>query len=123
MEFIKSIWRNRYVHAQRIALAATPLSVIGFIKIMGSTGGEMPVIWPLMLVLGLALTCTAYLLGGFLTAVKYALRIAKWGWLVIPFPFDLVTGFVAFFVGILVFLLVPIIPVRKAYLENAAYRN
>ena len=118
MEFVKSIWRNRYVHAQRIALAATPLSVIGFIKIMGSTGGEISLVWPLMLALGLVLSCVAYFLGGFWTAVKYALRIAKWGWLVVPFPYDIVTGIVAFFAGLLMFLLVPILPVRKAYLEN-----
>lgn len=120
---MKSFWKNRYVHAQRIALAATPLSVIGFIGIIGSMDGEMVAIWPILFVLGMALTCVAYLLGGLLTAIKCALKIAKWGWIIIPFPYDLVTGFLAFFAGLLVFLLVPIIPVRKAYLEHTAYSN
>ena len=123
MEFIKSIWRNRYVYAQCIALVATPLSVLGFVKIMGSTGGEISTIWPLLFALGLTLTCAAYLLGGLLTAIKYSLQVAKWGWLVVPFPYDIATGIIAFFLGLLMFLLVPIIPIRKAYLENAHCRD
>ena len=123
MEVMKSIWSKRYVYAQRIALVATPLSVLGFVNILGNTGGRIPVIWSLMFLLGLTLTAVAYLLGGFWTAVKSAGKIAKWGWLVIPFPYDIVTGIAAFFVGLLVFLLVPIIPIRKAYREHANSRG
>lgn len=58
--------------------------------------------------LGILIGMGSYLFGGFGT-------IAKWGWLVVPFPYDIVTGVVAFAVSLIVFIMVPIIPVRKAY--------
>lgn len=118
MELIKKIWKNRYHYAQYIALVATLLSVVGFTQMMSSMDGERSVIWPLMFGLGLMLTAVAYILGGLLTALKCSLQIAKWGWLVVPFPFDIATGVAAFGVSILVFLLVPIIPIRKAAKEH-----
>ena len=53
------------------------------------------------------------------TAVKMAGKIAKWGWIILPFPYDIVTGLVAFFISIFVFMALPIIPIRKAYKEQS----
>ena len=60
----------------------------------------------------------SYFFGGFGTAVKMAGKIAKWGWLIVPFPYDIVTGVVSFFISIMVFIGLPIIPIRKAYKEQ-----
>ena len=46
-------------------------------------------------------------------------KIAKWGWIILPFPYDIVTGLVAFFISIFVFMALPIIPIRKAYKEQS----
>ena len=60
----------------------------------------------------------SYFFGGFGTAVRMAGKIAKWGWLIVPFPYDIVTGMVSFFISIMVFIGLPIIPIRKAYKEQ-----
>ena len=51
--------------------------------------------------------------------MKMAGKIAKWGWIILPFPYDIVTGLVAFFISIFVFMALPIIPIRKAYKEQS----
>ena len=55
---------------------------------------------------------------GGLELVRMAGKIAKWGWLIVPFPYDIVTGMVSFFISIMVFIGLPIIPIRKAYKEQ-----
>ena len=119
METIKNSWKNRYIYAKYIALAATPLSSIGFVMMMKNTveGGNALAIWPLMFVMGLILSCCAYCLGGLWTAIKSALAIAWRGWFVVPFPYDVVTGIVAFIFAVLAFFLLPIIPISKALKE------
>ena len=114
MEIIKNIVDNRYTYAQYLALPATVLSCLGFYHVIG----QGPAIWALVALLGMALTFCAYCLGGLLTAVRSSLSIAKWGWLVVPFPYDLATFAAAFIFSLIVFFLVPIIPIRKAYKEN-----
>ena len=102
---------KRMVIAQYIALGATCLSVLGFFlsySTSSTVGGTL-------MGLGILIGMVPYLFGGFGTAVKMAGTIAKWGWLVVPFPYDIVTGVVAFAVSLVVFIMVPIIPVRKAY--------
>lgn len=116
MEFIKKIWANRYTYAQYLALVATPLSIIGWWMQMQGTG--LSTLWALMFCVGLTLTVFAYCLCGLGTAVKSALSIAKWGWFVAPFPYDLLTFVLAFVFSLYAFLFIPIIPVRKAFKEN-----
>lgn len=114
METMKKIVNNRYTYAQFIALPATVLSCIGFYKVID--GGST--IWSCMLILGLFLSLCAYCLGGLWTAVKSALGIAKWGWIAVPFPYDLVALPITFILALLIFFLAPIIPIRKAFKEN-----
>ena len=115
MEIVKNIIDNRYTYAQYIALPATILSCLGFFNVINEAQSG---IWAVMLVLGILLSVCAYCLGGLLTAIKSSLSIAKWGWFVVPFPYDLATFPVAFIVSMFVLFLAPIIPIRKACKEN-----
>lgn len=100
--------------AQYIALGATCLTVLGFV-LSGIFGGRIPMS---MMGYGVMAGIVSYFFGGFGTAVKMAGKIAKWGWLIVPFPYDIVTGMVSFFISIMVFIGLPIIPIRKAYKEQ-----
>jgi len=42
-------------------------------------------------------------------------NIAKWGWVFVPSPYKFMTVGLSFFVAVLVFVYLPIIPIRKAY--------
>lgn len=105
---------NRWKIAQWIALGATALSVIGFFL---QTTDELVGVGTSLVGAGALCGLAAYIFGGLGTAIKMACGIAKWGWVVIPFPYDIVTFLMSFLIAILVFICVPIIPVRKAYKE------
>lgn len=107
---------SRFRIAQYIALGATSLSIIGGILIANNVnlGGTL-------MILGLFFGLVSYLFGGLGTAIKMALKIAKWGWIVIPFPYDVTTGIISFVFAIVAFTFLPIIPVRKAYKEKGLY--
>ena len=45
-------------------------------------------------------------------------KIAKWGWMILPFPYDIMTGLIAFIISIFVFFALPIIPIRIAYKDK-----
>lgn len=119
MEAIKNIWNNRYTYAQYIAIAATILNALGIIVLKLTENADNVSIWgALLIMLGIILAFCSYCLGGLWTAIKAALGIAKWGWLVVPFPYDIATGLVAFILALAVLFLIPIIPVRKALKEH-----
>lgn len=105
---------NRLQIAQYIALGATASSVIGAILggLSGSTFGAI------LMCLGFLAGLVSYIFGGFGTAIKMSGIIAKWGWFVVPFPYDLITFFGAFIVSVFTFIFLPIIPVRRAYKES-----
>ena len=102
--------------AQYIALGATVVSAIGWILAANNVefGGTL-------LVLGFIAGLVSYIFGGLGTAIKMAGGIAKWGWLIVPFPYDIMTFFMSFIFAIITFLFLPIIPVRKAYKKSGLY--
>lgn len=103
---------NRLKVAQYIALGATILSVLGlFIDQMGGTIGDS------FINFGLLAGMVSYCFGGFGKALKMAGSISKWG-ILVPFPYKLITIAMGFMFAVLVFLFIPIIPVRKAYKES-----
>lgn len=104
---------NRLQIAQYIALAGTALTVIGIILYALIPSDFTGII----ICLGMLIGMVSYLFGGLLTAIKMAGGIAKWGWIVVPFPYDLVTFVLAFMFAVIAFLFLPIIPVHKAYKE------
>lgn len=108
---------NRYRIAKIIAAVASVFGVIGlaqFFEII-HLGGVGEFIGGFAVILSLA----AYIFGGFGQAVKSAAGIAKWGWVVTPFPIDLLTFLFALLAAIIFFLFLPIIPVMKAAKEHA----
>lgn len=118
MGAIKNIWKDRYTYAQYIAVAATLLNGLSLIALKFADSSDWwMLIGGIFLIFGFALTLCSYCLGGLWTAVKAALGIAKWGWLVVPFPYDLATGPVAFILAMIVLFLFPIVPVHKAMKE------
>ena len=119
MEAIKNIWKNRYTYAQYIAIAATLLNILGIGLIFKENRSDIVmVIGGLSFILGIALTLCSYCLGGLWTAIKAALNIAKWGWIIIPFPYDIATGFATLILAMMALVLAPIIPIRKAMKEH-----
>jgi hypothetical protein len=121
MEAIKQVWKDRYTYAQYIAVVATFFNGLGVIALKLSEKSDW---WMLLggltLVIGIALTLCAYCLGGLWTAVKAALNIAKWGWLLVPFPYDLAIGLFAFMIAMMVLFLFPVVPVNKAIKDYQA---
>lgn len=105
---------NRLKIAQYIAAGATALSVIGFI-IGFATDSEVGIYF---LLAGFGGGLVSYLFGGLLTALKMAGKIAKWGWLILPFPYDIMTFLLSLIFSLLTLICFPIIPVRKAYKES-----
>ena len=108
---------NRLKIAQYIALGATLFSVVGGL-VGGLSGSKVGVI---LMTIGFVAGLISYIFGGLLTAIRMAGKIAKWGWIVIPFPYDIMTFIFAFIFAIFAFVFLPIIPVRKAYKESISY--
>ncbi len=107
---------NRFKIAQIIALGATVFSVVGGILAYKDIQFGYGLIG-----VGVIIGLVSYLFAGLGTALKMAGSIAKWGWLIVPFPMDIFTGALSFFFALIVFILLPIIPVRKAYSESRYY--
>ncbi len=105
---------NRLKIAQYIASGATAISLIGVV-FGGLTGSAFGVI---LMSIGFVTGLVSYIFGGFGTALKMAGGIAKWGWVIVPFPYDIVTFIFSFIFAIFAFVFLPIIPVRKAYKES-----
>jgi len=112
---------NRMKIAQYIALGATACTVIGVIVIVIGGGKISSGIGAWMCLIGLAAGLVSYIFGGLGTAIKMAGGIAKWGWIVVPFPYDIMTFIFSFIFAICAFVFLPIIPVRKAYKESMNY--
>jgi hypothetical protein len=111
---MRTLLDNRLKIAQIIAAVGTVFSLVGiFLNYqMGVEAGLS------LMGLGILAAAAAYLFGGLFTAIRMAGGIAKWGWIVVPFPYDIVTFIVAFILALFAFLFVPIIPVRRAIREQ-----
>lgn len=114
---------NRMRIAQYIALGATACTVIGVMAggMAGVISGSSVGFGSVLMVIGLAAGLVSYIFGGLGTAIKMAGGIAKWGWIVVPFPYDIMTFIFSFIFAIGAFVFLPIIPVRKAYKESMNY--
>ena len=108
---------NRLKTAQYIAAGATILSVTGIIFTL-CFSGFLSDFGGLLGGIGIIGAIISYLFGGLGKALSISGKIAKWGWIVVPFPFDIVTGICAFIYVIIALLFLPIIPVRMAYKER-----
>ena len=113
---LSKIWGNRYTYALYLSLAATPMNVIGYFGTICTvgTGTSLTMICTLLFCIGLLLTIVAYCLSGFWTVIKFALGIAKWGFLLV-FPINLMAVTITIVLAFMMVLLTPIFPVHKAY--------
>lgn len=105
---------NRLKIARNIASVDLLILIVG---IMLDTAMKLGIA-STVLVICMFIGIVAYIFGGIKTAVKMSVKIMKWGWVVIPFPFDLITLPLTFALAILLFLFVPYVPINKAYKES-----
>ena len=84
------------------SLIATITIWTGF-AIEGIIGDILAVIWMIGLVVGYVLA------GGFKRAMGVAIKLCKFGWLLLPFPFDIFTGLVTLVFSFFVFIFCPVI--------------
>lgn len=93
-----------------IAIVATVCSGIGFFL-----GQEIDILAFLMLV-GFVCSIIAYVKGGgFGTAIKWAWKLAVFGWIIIPFPFDIVVGMFTMAFAVMAFFFIPVVFVYMNY--------
>lgn len=110
---------SRYEIGYKIALAGLGITVICFF--LASTFHAR--FFSDVAAIGILMGFSSYFFGSFKYALKMAAGIAKWGWLIMPFPIDLFTFTVAFLYAMILFIFFPIIPARKAYKENCMRDN
>ena len=82
------------------SVIATVASWVGF-SLDGILADVLGVIWLIGLEAGYVLA------GGIKGDVGFAWKLAIFGWVVVPFPMDIVTGVFSFVVAFLIFLLCP----------------
>lgn len=99
-----------------IALIGTVISIVGFL--LGTLNVVRVAVSSDLVFLGMLVGWVAYIFGGLGTAIKMAGGIAKWGWLILPFPFDLISFPFTLFIALFVLLCLPIVSITKAYLDN-----
>lgn len=101
--------RNRSLIGLGVAIVATCLTLVGLF----SPGHET------MLAFAFMLAFPAYILGGgFGRALKTAGKLAKFGWFIVPFPYDLVTGVVTLMFSVISFCFVPAVFVLGSFLDH-----
>ncbi len=107
--------RNRVLIGLAIAALTTGLTLFG---LFGS-GQEH------LLALAIMTAIPAYILGGgFGSALRAAGKLAKFGWLIVPFPYDLLTGLITLLVAGFLFFCVPVFFVLKNFINvNAEYNE
>ncbi|MBO4395221.1 MAG: hypothetical protein J5819_02605 [Eubacterium sp.] len=73
------------------------------------------------IVIGFIATVVSYATGGLIEAIKSALHVGKWGWLLMSFPVDIFTGLISTIAAFYILVAFPIYPVYKSckkYLET-----
>lgn len=98
-----------------VALISTILAIVSFMMEAKGYGGTLTWIMGIASIVG---ALVSYVLGGgFMIACRYAKKIAVWGWVVVPFPVDIITGIITFILAIAVFFFLPVIFVGMSYTQ------
>lgn len=100
-----------------IGLIASLISTIAIwitfgLKLEGVMGDILVVIWLIGLVVGFVLG------GGVKGAIGIAWKLAKFGWIIVPFPYDLMTGFMTLVLAFMVVMLCPAIFVFLSFIKG-----
>ncbi len=103
---------NRVKIGLIIAAVATLISIIGY-KNDGTSLGSI------LLFIGFICAMVSYIIGGgFMTAISWAVRIGKLGWIIMPFPVDIITGICAVVVSFIAFMFLPLVFVFLSYVQT-----
>lgn len=108
---------NKYKMAQNIAVTGMIIAGIGLLMSESNRDGID------IMLIGVFIGWVSYFFAGFKTALKLAFSMVTKGWLYVPFPFDLMVFLFMIEIAILMVVLLPIIPIRKAYKESGYYRK
>lgn len=109
--------RNRVLIGLGISLVATGLTLFGLF------GGHADGMGMAYLMLAFFAAIPSYILGGgFGSALKAAGKLAKFGWLIVPFPYDLITGLMTLIIAGFLFFCAPTFFIVKNFFNaNAEY--
>jgi len=111
--------RNRVLVGLGISAVATGLTLYGLF------GGHPGGLGMAYIMLAFLAAIPAYILGGgFSKALKAAGKLAKFGWLIIPFPYDLLTGFLTLIIAGFLFFCIPTFFILKNFFNaNSEYNE
>ncbi len=71
-----------------------------------------------LLIFAFLASVAAYIIGGGIKiALKTAWKIAKFGWFIIPFPYDIATGIITLIFAVMGFMFIPVVFVFVNYLQ------
>lgn len=100
-----------------VAAVTTALTITGVIFMcVGEDGGALRAVGGLMILLGYPCSIVSYIVGGgFLTAIKLTWKFACIGWLICPFPIDIITGIATFIISTMSYFHFPVVWVFKIY--------
>jgi hypothetical protein len=106
---------NRITIAKILAVVA---SVMGAISVYHTSFGVEPTGFAsLCMYISPLLAFASYCLCGFFKALATPFSIAKWGFLIAPFPVNLAVVVLMFLLGILSIIYFPVVPVFKSAAE------
>lgn len=104
-------------HKKKTALilsgAATALVVVG-VMLSNNRSIGVSSFGMFMIMVAIPLAIASYVFAGLGTMLNWCKNLAFVGWLVVPFPWDIVSGICTFLMAVLLFLFVPILPVLRA---------
>lgn len=100
--------------AKTIATIATTCTVIGGLLRFFAINENMSNIF---LYAACTLGCVSYFFGGIVNMMRYLKGFAVFGWYCAPPLYKMFTVLAAIFAGTVVFMFLPIIPVKKTYDE------
>lgn len=116
---------NKAKKGLHLSIFATLYTIFGFpiigsllSSILGNLGFEIA------LISALCFSLASYIIGGGLgTAIKWAFKLGAFGWIILPFPWDLITGFLLMGCSAMFFFFVPVIFVYMNYRQiNMDYK-
>lgn len=101
-----------------VAAVATACTALAFVL------SNIDILSTLLLVFAFFGSIAAYIIGGGVKiALKAAAKLAVIGWLIVPFPIDLITGIITLIFAPMAFLFVPLVFVFINFWQNKKNRD
>ena len=117
--YAKDIMKQSEERLKRVKIGliiSVVASICGFISF---THGSTHIIFEVIGFVAFVGAIASYVIGGgFMDAIRMALKIGKIGWLIMPFPVDIVTGIISTIFSLVAFFLLPVIFVSLNYIQT-----